>query len=128
MYHCRPEGPSCPVKLVAWDRIVKQQSGKHSHESAKDKISCMLVEQEQLEKALEDPKSATLKDLATSISSKLMKDDNVLLNNVGLMASEKTLRRRLQRGKEKLEGNSDLVRRKMPKYFDIQNISITKSD
>ena len=88
----------------------------------------MLVEQEQLEKALEDPKSATLKDLATSISSKLMKDDNVLLNNVGLMASEKTLRRRLQRGKEKLEGNSDLVRRKMPKYFDIQNISITKSD
>ena len=84
----------------------------------------MLVEQEQLEKALEDPKSATLKDLATSISSKLMKDDNVLLNNVGLMASEKTLRRRLQRGKEKLEGNSDLVRRKMPKYFDIQNISI----
>lgn len=90
----------------------------------------MLVEQEQLEKALEDPKSATLKDLATSISSKLMKDDNVLLNNVGLMASEKTLRRRLQRGKEKLEGNLDLtkVRRKMPKYFDIQNISITKSD
>lgn len=90
----------------------------------------MLVEQEQLEKALEDPKSATLKDLATSISSKLMKDDNVLLNNVGLMASEKTLRRRLQRGKEKLEGIPDLtkVRRKMPKYFDIQNISITKSD
>ena len=88
----------------------------------------MLVEQEQLEKALEDPKSATLKDLATSISSKLMKDDNVLLNNARLMASEKTLRRRLQRGKEKLEGNSDLVRRKMPKYFDIQNISITKSD
>ena len=90
----------------------------------------MLVEQEQLEKALEDPKSATLKDLATSISSKLMKDDNVLLNNVRLMASEKTLRRRLQRGKEKLEGNLDLtkVRRKMPKYFDIQNISITKSD
>lgn len=88
----------------------------------------MLVEQEQLEKALEDPKSATLKDLATSISSKLMKDDNVLLNNARLMASEKTLRRRLQRGKEKLEGNPDLVRRKMPKYFDIQNISITKSD
>lgn len=90
----------------------------------------MLVEQEQLERALEDPKSATLKDLATSISSKLMKDDNVLLNNVGLMASEKTLRRRLQRGKEKLEGIPDLtkVRRKMPKYFDIQNISITKSD
>ena len=85
----------------------------------------MLVEQEQLERALEDPKSATLKDLATSISSKLMKDDNVLLNNVGLMASEKTLRRRLQRGKEKLEGIPDLtkVRRKMPKYFDIQNIS-----
>ena len=90
----------------------------------------MLVEQEQLEKALEDPKSATLKDLATSISSKLMKDDNVLLNNARLMASEKTLRRRLQRGKEKLEGIPDLtkVRRKMPKYFDIQNISITKSD
>ena len=91
----------------------------------------MLVEQEQLERALEDPKSATLKDLATSISSKLMKDDNVLLNNVRLMASEKTLRRRLQRGKEKLEaGNPDLtkVRRKIPKYFDIQNISITKSD
>ena len=90
----------------------------------------MLVEQEQLERALEDPKSATLKDLATSISSKLMKDDNVLLNNARLMASEKTLRRRLQRGKEKLEGIPDLtkVRRKMPKYFDIQNISITKSD
>ena len=111
------------MRLVVWNGQVKKQLGKHFHESAKDKISCMLVEQEQLEKALENPKSATVKDLATSISSKLMDDDNVLLNNVRLMSSEKTLQRQLQRGKEKLvgnEGNIAKARGKRPKYFNVE--------
>ena len=100
---------------------MKKQLGKHFHESAKDKISCMLVEQEQLEKALENPKSATVKDLATSISSKLMEDDNVLLNNVRLMSSEKKLQRQLQRGKEKLVAMKAILQKPVERD---QNISM----
>ena len=107
---------SCPARLIAWNGLVKKKSGEHLHESAKDKISCMLVEETELEQALENPKSATTKDLMTSISRKLMENENVLLNNVGLMSSEKALQRRLERGKKKVLGK---VGEKMPKYFNV---------
>ena len=86
----------------------------------------MLVEEEQLQKALENPKSATTKDLMTSISRKLLEDDNLLLDNLRLMSSEKALQRRLERGKEKLLGKVIEVRRKLPKYFNVGHLD--KSD
>ena len=90
----------------------------------------MLIEEEQLENALlENPKSATTKDLMTSISRKLMEDDNLLLNNLRLMSSEKALQRRLERGKEKLLGKQGKVievRQKLPKYFNVGHLD--KSD
>ena len=89
----------------------------------------MLVEEEQLQKALENPKSATTKDLMTSISRKLLEDDNLLLDNLRLMSSEKALQRRLERGKEKLLGKQGKVievRRKLPKYFNVGHLD--KSD
>ena len=94
------------------------------HESVKDKISCMLVEETELEKALENPKSATTKDLMTSISRKLMENENVLLNNIGLMSSERALQRRLERGKKKVLGKEGLMKvgEKMPKYFTVRQL------
>ena len=86
----------------------------------------MLVEEEQLQRALENPKSVTTKDLMTSISRKLLEDDNLLLNNLRLMSSEKALQRRLERGKEKLLGKVIEVRRKLPKYFNVGHLD--KSD
>ena len=113
--------PTCPARLIAWNGIVKKKSGEHLHESVKDKISCMLVEQMQLEKALENPTSANTKDLMTSISRKLMENENVILNNVGLMSSEKALGARLQRAKKKVLGKESIskVGQKMPKYFNV---------
>ena len=94
------------------------------HESVKDKISCMLVEETELEKALENPKSATTKDLMTSISRKLMENENVLLNNIGLMSSERALQRRLERGKKKVLGKEGQMKvgEKMPKYFNVRQL------
>ena len=89
----------------------------------------MLVEEEQLQRALENPKSATTKDLMTSISRKLLEDDNLLLNNLRLSSSEKALQIRLERGKEKLLGKQGKVievRRKLPKYFNVGHFD--KSD
>ena len=89
----------------------------------------MLVEEEQLQRALENPKSATTKDLMTSISQKLLEDDNLLLNNLRLSSSEKALQIRLERGKEKLLGKQGKVievRRKLPKYFNVGHLD--KSD
>ena len=88
--------------MIAWNGVVRKKSGEHMHESSKDKISCMLVEEEELEKALENPESATPKALIAAISSKLMENDNVLLNNAGLMSSETALEKRLIRGKKAL--------------------------
>ena len=84
----------------------------------------MLVEETELEKALENPKSATTKDLMTSISRALMENENVLLNNIGLMSSERALQRRLERGKKKVLGKEGLMKvgEKMPKYFNVRQL------
>ena len=114
--------PTCPARLIAWNGVVKKKSGEHLHESVKDKISCMLLEQEHLEKVLmENPESTTIKDLMTSISSKLMEDENVLLNNARFMSSEIVLKRRLQRGKQRLmaeQGTKDEPKRSIAKYVN----------
>ena len=104
--------------MIAWNGVVRKWSGDHMHESSKDKISCMLVEEEELEKALENPVSATPKALIAAISSKLMENDNVLLNNAGLMSSERSLERRLDRGKKALFAKQGIKRRHVPKYFN----------
>ena len=115
--------PTCPARLVAWNGLVKKKSGEHLHESAKDKISCTLVEEAELAKALENPKSASIKDLVTSISRRLMENENVLLNNVGLMSSELALQGRLERGKRKVLGEEGRTK-KIPKYFNVgQNVN-----
>ena len=100
--HCLIFRPTCPARVIAWNGVVRKRSGEHMHESSKDKISCMLVEEEELEKALENPESATPKALIAAILSKLMENDNVLLNNAGLMSSETALEKRLIRGKKTL--------------------------
>ena len=84
----------------------------------------MLVEETELEKALENPKSATTKDLMTSISRALMENENVLLNNIGLMSSERALQRRLERGKKKVLGKEGQMKvgEKMPKYFNVRQL------
>ena len=81
----------------------------------------MLVEEAELAKALENPKSASVKDLMTSISRRLMENENVLL---GLMSSEMALTRRLERGKEKVLGKEGMgkVRRKTPKYSNVAQL------
>ena len=115
--------PTCPARLIAWNGLIKKKSGEHLHDSAKDKISCMLVEEAELAKALENPKSASVKDLMTSISRRLMENENVLLNNVGLMSSELALQGRLERGKRKVLGEEGRTK-KIPKYFNVgQNVN-----
>jgi len=101
-YHCKR--PTCPARLIAWNGLIKKKSGEHLHDSAKDKISCMLVEEAELAKALENPK--------------LMENENVLLNNVGLMSSELALQGRLERGKRKVLGEEGRTK-KIPKYFNV---------
>ena len=110
--------PTCPARLIAWNGLIKKKSGEHLHDSAKDKIYCMLVEEAELAKALENPKSASVKDLMTSISRRLMENENVLLNNVGLMSSELALHGRLERGKRKVLGEEGRTK-KIPKYFNV---------
>ena len=84
----------------------------------------MLVEETELEQALQNAKSATTKDLMTSISRKLLENENVLLNNIGLMSSERALQARLERGKKKVLGKEGTrkVGQKMPKYFNVGQI------
>ena len=81
---------------MAWEGIIKANTGVHEHESEKDRIVVMLTERQHLQRALVNPQIASTRNLMSGISTELKGSDNV-----HLMSSPKAIQRRLERGKEK---------------------------